>query len=200
MTWPLPRRINEDEILNDLESYFRHLRLKEFFADQDEVENTEQELFCPPSTWMPPEGRDATLESYVKGVRIDVQHQVNKMNNIRCRDNLSSQERSASIRLQRRKDIIIKPADKGSAVVVLSKEDYIENAQNQLSNANHYERLASDPTPTYAAKMKQFVISMFERRLSLNTQRISWFPTHLRSPDCIYFLNYTRLAFQVDPL
>ena len=162
---PVPRRVNENEILDDLESYFRRLRLKEFFADQDEAENTEQELFRPPSKWMPPKGRDATLESYVKGVRIDVQNHVKKLRKLRCRDNLSSLERSALIRLQHREDIVIKPADKGSAVVVLSREDYIEKARSQLSNANYYKKLASDPTPTYAAEIKQFVNLMFERRL-----------------------------------
>ena len=44
---PVSRHINE-MVLDDLESYFRCLHLKEFFADQDEAENTEQEHFCPP--------------------------------------------------------------------------------------------------------------------------------------------------------
>ena len=44
---PVPCHTNENEVLDDLESYFRHLRLKEFFADQDEAENIEQERFCP---------------------------------------------------------------------------------------------------------------------------------------------------------
>ena len=162
---PVPRRVDKDQILDDLESYFRRLRLREFFADQDEAESTEQELFRPPSKWMPPKGRDATLESYVRGVRIDVQNQVKKLCRARCRDNLSSLERSALTRLRRREDIVIKPADKGSAVVVLSREDYIEKAQGLLNNADHYEKLPSDPTSTYAAEIKQFVISMFERRL-----------------------------------
>ena len=39
----------------------------------------EQEVFHPSSKWMPPKGRDATLESYVRGVRIDVQNQINEL-------------------------------------------------------------------------------------------------------------------------
>ena len=46
---PVPRRVDENEVLDDLKSYFRRFRLKEFFADQDEAENTEQEHFRPPS-------------------------------------------------------------------------------------------------------------------------------------------------------
>ena len=162
---PLPRRVNQGEVLDDLESYFRRLRLKEFFADQDDAENIIQEPFRPPSKWMPPKGRDATLELYVRGVRNDVQNQVKEVCKVRWRDNLSSLERSALTNLRRREDIVIKPADKGSAVVVLSTEDYIEKAQSQLSNGDYYQKLGSDPTSTYAAEIKEFVISMFERRL-----------------------------------
>ena len=145
---------------------------------------------APPSKWMPPKGRDATLESYVRGVRIDVQNQVKKLCRVRCRDNLSSLERSALIRLQRREDIVIKPADKGSALVVLNRGDYIEKAQSQLSNANHYKDwlvIPPQPTPWRSS-------SLWSRCLNegwlINTQRISWFLIYLKFPDCIYFPNY----------
>lgn len=42
------------------------------------------------------------------------------------RDNLTREERAALENLRQRNDIIIKPADKGSAVVVLSKENNIK--------------------------------------------------------------------------
>ena len=80
---PVPRRVNQDAVLDDLESYFRLIHLKEFFAVQDEVESSEEELFRPTSNWMPPKGRDATLETSVPGVRIDVQNQGKKMCSVR---------------------------------------------------------------------------------------------------------------------
>ena len=110
---PMPRCINQDKLLDDLESYCRLLCLKELFADQNKAESSEQDLFHPPSKWMPPKGRDAVLELYVRGVRIDIRNQINKLRRVRCRDNLLRLERSALIRLQRRKDLVIKPADKG---------------------------------------------------------------------------------------
>ena len=74
--------MNQDQLLDDLKSYIRHLCLREFFADknvaendnqnenenQSEAESKAQEVFRPPSKWIPPKGRDATLESYVRGV------------------------------------------------------------------------------------------------------------------------------------
>ena len=60
---------------------------------------------------------------------------------------------------------MIKPADMASAVVVISREDCIAKADSQPSNTNHYEKLETDHIPTCAAEIKQFVTSMFERRL-----------------------------------
>ena len=44
------------------------------------------------------------------------------------------EERSTLRDLQERDDIIIKPADKGSAVVVMDKTAYIQEAERQLSD------------------------------------------------------------------
>ena len=76
-------------------------------------------------------------------------------------DNLRSNERIAPCELQQRTDIVIKPADKSSAVVVLSKEDYINEAERQLGNHTHYNLLNADPTPIHTAEIKSVVHSMF---------------------------------------
>ena len=38
------------------------------------------------------------------------------------------------------KNIITKPADKGSAIVIWDKEDYLKQCSEQLSNQNVYEK------------------------------------------------------------
>ena len=65
---------------------------------------------------------------------------------------------------ENRSDIIIKPTDKGSTVVVLSKDDYIKEAERQLNNHAHYQKLNADPTLGYASVIKKYVESMFSRR------------------------------------
>jgi reverse gyrase len=48
--------------------------------------------------------------------------------------------RKISLRdIQERDDIIIKPADKGSAVVVMDKTTYLQEAERQLSDCRFYE-------------------------------------------------------------
>ena len=55
---PTPRRLDENQLLDHLESFFRRLRLREFFLDLEDEENNERNAFHPPSKWIPPKGRD----------------------------------------------------------------------------------------------------------------------------------------------
>ena len=75
-----------------------------------------------------------------------------------------SNERIALHNLWQRTDVAIKPADKGSAVVGFSKEDYIDEVERQLNNHAHYIRLNTDPTPRSTAGIKSFIHSMFANR------------------------------------
>ena len=52
--------------------------------------------------------------------------------------NLTKEERSAKRSLSQNRDIIIKKADKGSAVVIQNRSDYIKEGLRQLSDRNFY--------------------------------------------------------------
>uniref|UniRef100_A0A8C4RLP3 Uncharacterized protein n=1 Tax=Erpetoichthys calabaricus TaxID=27687 RepID=A0A8C4RLP3_ERPCA len=56
-------------------------------------------------------------------------------------------------------EIIIKPADKGGALVIMNTSDYIQEAQRQLSNTMHYHKLQEDPTDLYKKELKKIVSS-----------------------------------------
>ena len=60
--------------------------------------------------------------------------------------NLTKEEYKAIRSLNKNKDIIIKPADKGSAIVILNKQSCINEGQRQLHNTHFYEETYSDLT------------------------------------------------------
>ena len=70
---------------------------------------------------MLPKGRDTALETFIRKIRTDVECQLNNLQAKQCKDNLSPEERIALRLLRQRIEIIIEPADKGSVVVVLTK-------------------------------------------------------------------------------
>ena len=55
-------------------------------------------------------------------------------------------ERKAIHELNSKNNIIIKPADKGSACVVMNTSDYKTEAINQLSNNKYYNKVNLDLT------------------------------------------------------
>ena len=82
--------------------------------------------------------------------------------------NISKAEHTAIKNLKERTDIVIKPADKGSAVVVMNTEDYLQEGHRQLSNSEFYKKLKSDPTNSIANENRLKIetdLDNFARRL-----------------------------------
>ena len=57
-------------------------------------------------------------------------------------------------------EIVIKSANKGSATVIMSREDYVTEAMRQLNREEHYHRLDQDPTPEYTTQIIQLLGEM----------------------------------------
>ena len=61
-------------------------------------------------------------------------------------DNLTTEEREAMYYLKNDQAIVIKEADKGSAVVIWDNQDYLIEAEKQLSYKETHEEVSSDPS------------------------------------------------------
>ena len=60
--------------------------------------------------------------------------------------NVSKGEMAAIKQLKADKDRIILTADKGVALVIIEKKDYIEKAKQLLQDTNTYKTIQADPT------------------------------------------------------
>ncbi|CAM4659432.1 unnamed protein product, partial [Lepidochelys olivacea] len=141
---------NMIQFCGDLESYFRRLRLKEYFQNTSEQHTNPQRSPYQhyrkrDSRWTPPEGRNSRLDFYIECFRRRARAEiVEKQHHLP--HNLSHAERNAIHSLRNNSDIIIKKADKGGAVVVMNRSEYEQEAARQLSNTSFYKPLPSDPT------------------------------------------------------
>uniref|UniRef100_A0A8C2FIF0 Uncharacterized protein n=1 Tax=Cyprinus carpio TaxID=7962 RepID=A0A8C2FIF0_CYPCA len=89
-------------------------------------------------------GSYPSLIAFCKKVDFDVQKFFDTRSKPIQKSNLSITEFNALKEITNMNDIIIRPADKGGAVVVLSKEMYIQEATRQL-DTKHYERICTNP-------------------------------------------------------
>ena len=78
--------------------------------------------------------------------------------------NLSKEERQTLKELIKDKDIIIKPADKGSAIVIWNKEDYLKECNAQLENSNVYENCNQFQPKEVNKKIKSVLSKMLLRK------------------------------------
>lgn len=56
-----------------------------------------------------------------------------------------------------REDVVIKPADKGGAVVVWDKKLYVQEGEKQLSRTEHYRKLPHDKTQLNATQVRDTI-------------------------------------------
>ena len=64
------------------------------------------------------------------------------------------QERQALHSLMNNDEIVIKPADKGSAIVVWSQKDYLTEASSQLKDTTVYQKCQSGPLQKVNTEIK----------------------------------------------
>ena len=57
---------------------------------------------------------------------------------------------------------VVSLADKGSVTVILNFDDYVKEAEHQLSNSDYYLLLKDDPTSTFTAEINNFQHQMKE--------------------------------------
>ena len=113
-------------------------------------------------------------------------------------NNLSPAEKEALIRLSKRRDIAIKAADKGGAVVVWSRPLYITEANRQLSDGRFYERLDHDPLKENQNVVKTTITEMIRDNKLPPSAKGLIVPTPQTCSSC--FLRSTKQATMADQL
>jgi hypothetical protein len=144
-----------DQIYKFQDRLIRNLKLKDYFGDResdDEGDNYDpnRKTFTEPSTWTPPDSRlsPETLKT-VHDIATATENLINRHRMVPDRglqfhhytDNLTAEQRSAIDELRSNSAIIIKPADKGSATVLMHRWAYAAEAHRQLNNIKYYRKL-----------------------------------------------------------
>ena len=94
--------------------------------------------------------------------------------NTKNHPNLTTSERQSICKLRQNLDIVIKPADKGSATVIMDRQDYINEAERQLGNPDHYKKLDNPIWPENRRNFNEIILSLEDQNfLSTKQGRLS---------------------------
>ena len=121
---------------------------------------SEKPDFKVPSNWTPPI-RDAPLELYISEIE-DILLNINESS--KSYPNFNKDERKALHSLTYDDQIIIKTTDKGSAVVIWCKDDYLLEASNHLKDTIVYQKCKGDPLKKVNNEVKSVLRDMFNRK------------------------------------
>ena len=131
-----------------------------------------------------PEGQFASLDFFINKCR----HDINKLNFNRNTkfSNLSLEERAALQNLSKRKDIIVKAADKGGALFVWRADLYQKEALRQPSDTSFYAQVDKDLTSANQQIVKSTINDLIVKQEMPATASNIIITTPRTS--CIYFL------------
>ena len=171
---PTPGEPNFGALREDLDHFHTRIKRKLFFSNLpvDEENNPtgsgnqhndddafKDSKFKEASKWKPPP--IVNLEIFCRQNEYDLlKHKVppNKFHN------LTKPEKDAIKSLMSNKNIVIKPADKGGAVVVMNVTDYINEGLRQLTDAKFYIETEIDLTHTHTLDINTFLDKLLDER------------------------------------
>ena len=167
---------------------FNYFSLVPIRIHQKWTPNQEYHLNISPSNSNHPSVGPFQLESVFYSIEQDLHRQ----NREPQKKNLTKEYKAIRY-LNKNKDIIIKPADKGSALVILDKQSNIDEGQRQLHNTQFYEETDSDLTHEVIHRINLHVFNMLQKgQISQTLVTISQL-TFTELNNFIYYQKSTRI-------
>lgn len=176
----------------DLQEYHRKIKLAYFFKNPLE----ERKPFTGPSLWSPSlsEVSPEIKELINTDTKIFKKH-YNSIHGIHKINNLKTEELKALQEFKKMKHIVIKPADKGSAVVVMDRENYILEAQRQLNDTTYYKKL-DKPIYLDTIPLVQDILLRLKKKRFINAKQLEYLQGDLHPRERRF---YTLPKIHKDP-
>jgi hypothetical protein len=152
---PQPQKITEEYL-----DFDRKCRLQFHFNKHGTMDKPTGPTTKKKTGWTPHAGTNRELDTFLTSINQEVREHSYIPNR---KHNLNQNLRSSLKSLRNNDQIIIKPADKGGAVVVMNKPDYMSKAFDLLNNRLHYRRVYKDQTEAYTKTIDNYIKKEIKR-------------------------------------
>ena len=149
----------KNKLKKDVSDYHRRLKLASHFGSGNDKEIPP---FQPGSNWEPAE--EGLPQSLKQLILEDTNTVGNLPGHIKEKDNLTKEQVRALRALTKNKDIVIKPADKGSAIIIMDRHQYLIEGERQLNNPDHYKQLEQPIFKQTAAEAREIIYRLKEKK------------------------------------
>ena len=156
---PTRNQIDMVKVQSDLSEWERRMRLREYFYDKEDNREEEEDPWRKKKgTFTPTPGRDKWLDAYIDAVKSDVINGIQK----KVESNLAKEERKALVNLLNDASIVIRPADKGSGIVVIDTDEYVEKLEREMTISNTYMQTDGSKLAEAEKKVKVAANKMYK--------------------------------------
>ena len=151
----------------------------------------------------------ATIENSLENLRnvsendkTIIRHQVNSAINATPKNffNISQDEAKAIKELRNNNDIVIAPADKGRAVVIMNKVDYNNKIEDHLSDQTTYVAQARDTTNSLRTSINQFLKQLLDMKLLSKIQYHNLFANSALIPLFYALIKIHKIGNPIRPI
>lgn len=126
-----------------------------------ETDNFHRDPFVLPSVWELEWG--ALSESLKELIKKDIRLFHSLRPQVGREGSLMVEEERALRELKVNQNIVIKPADKGSKIVIMDKQQYRLEAQRQLGNEKYYKCISNSIHPEVQQQIRRIVHSLHHK-------------------------------------
>ena len=172
------------QLISDFNQFARRIRLQYIYHDK----NTEQHPFHVKSSWIPLIQRSVALETYLEEVKIKLA----ETPLVKPKNNLPPTERQALKEFINNKEIILKKEDKGTATVVMNRENKINEGQKQLDDRNNYQPLDKPMVRDISQRVKHLITALHQAGC-IDEMTVKWFNLTPNPPRIPVFYTLTKI-------
>lgn len=187
---PTKKILPISNIINSQNKIIQNIKLNAYFVNRKITSTYTSKKFTEPKNWTPSDylldNKTLNITDKIKLCTSDViekykstnKHNINTVCKfsdepiIRLKDknNLNKEERISLVNLRNNSDIIIKPADKGGATVILNRENYIIEAERQLNNEKYYKKIPKPIFTDNIPKIRNILLDMLNEKFITKDQ------------------------------
>ena len=169
---PTPKEITNTPILEAATKFARRLKLAYHFRKSNYYVS---QKFIPKSTWAP---NDKDMPAEVLETVEKIKSDLSNLQVPYHQNNLNDGEIKALKNIRRNSDIIIKPADKGSATVIMDRQNYINEGHRQLGDDRYYKKIQEPIFMETRLKVNEILLDLLDKKFISEKQF-----QYLKSPD-----------------